>query len=87
MMDERRFLLQELKEIEKDMQRVREILKRLEKDHGMSSEEFSKKFENHELRPERDFISWHAHYIAYKGLVKRREEIIHRLAEISGKDH
>ncbi len=85
MMDERRFLLQELKEIEEDLQRVRKILDELEREHGIKSEEFSKKFEDHEIEPERDFISWHAHYIAYIGLIKRRDEIIQRLSELSGK--
>ena len=83
MIDEKSFLIQELSEITEDIERVKKLLERFEKIYGMSSEEFVKKFEKMELKPERDFVSWHAHYLAYHGLIKRRDEIISKLTEIS----
>jgi|Deesub1362A_J573_1020465.scaffolds.fasta_scaffold00322_16 hypothetical protein len=72
-------LLRDLTELMEDLTRIESLLKTFEKKYGMSSEEFAEKFDKMELKPERDFISWHAHYLGYKGLLKRRDELFEKL--------
>ncbi|WP_202318616.1 hypothetical protein [Archaeoglobus neptunius] len=75
----RNSLERELKLIEYSIQKTTEKLKDFEKKHGISSEEFHKKFEKGEIGDSQEFMLWASEFEALELLKKDRDAIIRML--------
>jgi hypothetical protein len=75
----RNSLERELRLIEHSIKKTAEKLREFEKKHGISSEEFYRRFEEGKMEDSQEFMLWASEFEALKLLEKDREAVIRML--------